>query len=636
MIEGSGAYRVFSIYAYSTNADTYTCFAFLYGCWTLLLSQWGGRTRAPQTRRQRCLLPNFPPTLYLFNLAPNRNMNIPLPLSKDDLEERSIQLRSELKQWERDFAASHDGRKAGREDIKQHPDIGHYILSTSSCFTYLICILAAFKYKSYDRLRQTISQPAQVDRRKYSPVPSKKRLGGFHESSADNAWMQTPSKRAKHAHPLHSQPVNAFASRPLHPALLDPYDPPTSTLLSPSKVRISLGPTPQKDGKVLGLFDVISSGSIDRTPSKRKILDPVEGNAPRVAVTPSKRSAAVCETQKLPGSASKGEGLSIVFTPASHRVSKTKPSSTPVSATGVPRLNIDNTPAFLRRDSQRAVTAAPIASQENEDGEGEAVVWSPIVPRRTSKLYRPPAAGRGLSALVRGLRELEEERLDEDLDLLREMEGASTFESFASKMSNQMKIVQPPSILVGDGQAPEMPLGPDKAIESEEEGIENMEGKTRDGRPLKVWKKKGQKRTTRAVKMRPITAKWKAEPAWKGVAESEEDEEAGVETVVETQVAERVIGGEEAAKSPVSDDEYAAHLEADEDMGSDTMETKIAKWKRQKKDAKQAKEDDKKEGFAQKVKKKISATAHANFKALKLRSKNSKSKGGSSRFRKKR
>lgn len=33
-------------------------------------------------------------------------------------------LRQELKEWEKSFAASNEGRKAGRQDIKQHPEIG--------------------------------------------------------------------------------------------------------------------------------------------------------------------------------------------------------------------------------------------------------------------------------------------------------------------------------------------------------------------------------------------------------------------------------------------------------------------------------------------------------------------------------
>lgn len=33
-------------------------------------------------------------------------------------------LRQELKDWEQSFAATHQGRKAERKDIKQHPEIG--------------------------------------------------------------------------------------------------------------------------------------------------------------------------------------------------------------------------------------------------------------------------------------------------------------------------------------------------------------------------------------------------------------------------------------------------------------------------------------------------------------------------------
>lgn len=74
-----------------------------------------------------------------------------------------------------------------------------------------------------------------------------------------------------------------------------------------------------------------------------------------------------------------------------------------------------------------------------------------------------------------------------------------------------------------------MPLGPDGGGDSEDSEIEE-EGKGRDGRPLKTWKRKGQKRTTRRVLMKPNVAKWKPEPAWKGEAESEDD---GHQAVVE-------------------------------------------------------------------------------------------------------
>ena len=41
-----------------------------------------------------------------------------------ETENASNRLKLELKQWEKAFAAANNGRKAGREDIKQHPDIG--------------------------------------------------------------------------------------------------------------------------------------------------------------------------------------------------------------------------------------------------------------------------------------------------------------------------------------------------------------------------------------------------------------------------------------------------------------------------------------------------------------------------------
>lgn len=43
---------------------------------------------------------------------------------RTELTEQSVFLRQELKVWERQFATANDGRKAGREDIKQNPHIG--------------------------------------------------------------------------------------------------------------------------------------------------------------------------------------------------------------------------------------------------------------------------------------------------------------------------------------------------------------------------------------------------------------------------------------------------------------------------------------------------------------------------------
>lgn len=41
-----------------------------------------------------------------------------------ELQKQSVELRQELKAWEKQFAAANDGRKAGREEIKRDPSIG--------------------------------------------------------------------------------------------------------------------------------------------------------------------------------------------------------------------------------------------------------------------------------------------------------------------------------------------------------------------------------------------------------------------------------------------------------------------------------------------------------------------------------
>ena len=213
-------------------------------------------------------------------------------------------------------------------------------------------------------------------------------------------------------------------------------------------------------------------------------------------------------------------------------------------------------------------------------------------------MRKPPRlAGKGLSALVKGLRDMEDEKLDEELEMLREMEG---------QCGPSSKISQP-KVLVNDSQGcqgPDMPLGPDGGLESEdEEGIEK-EALGRDGKPLKIWKKKGQKRTTRRVLMKPNVAKWKPEPAWKGEAESEEETEQAV--VEQTQTT---------TQKPNED--YEDELDGEDDAN----EVDVGKKKTKKK------AEGNKQGLVAKVRK-ISATAHANFRALKIKNKQSKGKRG--------
>lgn len=43
---------------------------------------------------------------------------------KARLTDQSNVLKKDLKAWEKSFAASNNGKKASRDDIKQHPEIG--------------------------------------------------------------------------------------------------------------------------------------------------------------------------------------------------------------------------------------------------------------------------------------------------------------------------------------------------------------------------------------------------------------------------------------------------------------------------------------------------------------------------------
>ncbi|KAL2057796.1 hypothetical protein ABVK25_002180 [Lepraria finkii] len=411
-------------------------------------------------------------------------------------------LRQELKAWETSFAAAHEGRKAGREDIKQHSDIEE-------------------KYKQYNKLRHPSQQPPASK----TATPTKKR----HCSTLSNPppSYHTPSKRLKSNHSTHD-------------SIIATYDPPTST-------------------------------GVQTTPSKRSSTQDRESEP---ASTGKRR-------HKSPLSASNQTYLNTFLTPSANRILNSHTSS---SRNGVSKFRFDETPAFLRRDSQRAYTG-----KENETLE-EDISWSPVVVRKL-----PKPAGRGLSALVKGLRDMEDEKLDEELEMLREMEG-----DYAPS-SNAVQ----PKILVDDSQRPDMPLGPDGGGDSDDSEIEE-EGRGRDGRPLKTWKKKGQKRTTRRVLMKPNVAKWKPEPAWKGEAESEDDGHQAV--VEEIQAAMQGPKGDE--------DDYEDELATDHELEESNNRKSKTKGK----------SGEKEEGFAAKVRKKISATAHANFRALKIKNKQSKGK----------
>jgi hypothetical protein len=277
--------------------------------------------------------------------------------------------------------------------------------------------------------------------------------------------------------------------------------------------------------------------------------------------TPSKRSATAEDDEeerlgRTPMSSSKRQRLNHFMTPLKNKDGN-KDAVTPSS---ISKLQFD-TPAFLKRNT------LPVLD-ENGDFDAPAPL----------RLPRKPFT-RGLSEIVASLRKVEEENLDDDLDALRDVEDGGMGEPkpktlFPSKPKDD--------VLADDSQTRQLPLG---GFDDEALYDSPVEG---DGNPTKVYKKKGQKRTTRMVKMRPTRTK----------------------------------RPENMAGNPQSDVENDETQVDGDDAGSDFDELA------------EKKPAQKKEGTVKKAARKVNELAHANFQRLKLR--NHGAKGGpgfNSRFR---
>ncbi|TEA15062.1 DNA replication regulator SLD2 [Colletotrichum sidae] len=477
--------------------------------------------------------------------------------TRAEYESQSQTLRLELKSWESSWAKSHDGKKPGRDDIKSNPDI-------------------AQKYKLYNKVRDILSgklpPPAKEDLR-----PKKRK--------ENPAQTTTPSKR-------HKQAETPSKSRSNHDVLAQNTTPSISrTLFSPVAPR-SIGPTPQRDGRVLGLFDLMIEKE-HGTPSRRNGHQINLNTLPSsniLTTTPKKRSSPMDETPKLsrtPMSTSKRQMLNSFMTPLKNKDGTMMDAKTP---TAVSKLQF-NTPSFLKRH-----TVPPAVETKDFDAPPLRLPRKPMI--------------RGLSSIVASLRKVEEEALDDDLEALREAEGEGAGAPVTRAMGPSKPVEPANDLLAPDPMAKNLPLGgfDDEAVYDSSDG----EQLDRNGKPLRVFKKKGQKRTTRRSNIKPVHHKRPSGPV-EGEARDEDEEEIVPETQVQGLADD--LPGELA------------------DMGSDSdFEGPDSK-------AKEPKETKRPEkvGTVKKAVKKVNELAHTNFRRLKLR--NTGSKGGpgyNSKFRRRR
>ncbi|KAK2775000.1 DNA replication regulator sld2 [Emmonsiellopsis sp. PD_33] len=515
-----------------------------------------------------------------------------------DLDEQAAALRAELKEWERAFSAANDGRKAGRDDIKNDRVI-------------------SAKYKAYSRLRAQSSQTSEStkessDFQLQAHDQQKKRKRPSHTQEKEQSYA-TPRKASRHAL---STPSRRSISN-IHPSEIDPYDSP-STLRrlfspthhqgslpnSPLPLRAAIGPTPQRDGKALGLFDLLSvSGGSAATPSsKRTALD--RGASMQ---TPSRRRdlSTIDEDETItrartPASSAKKFYLANFFaTPPNVKYSaafKTEYADQPIetenergSGGNAPG---SDTPSFLRRRNL-------FSSSNPRHARGKIHDLSPVAVRMPQKLV-----GKGLSAIVQGLRDIQEERLDEDLDILREIEAEQ-----AGQHDN---------VVINDSQAPGDP-----------DALRDADG-TMESPAKRQWKKKGQKRTTRRVIMRPTRTKPKPAPAPEQQAPDEEESEDELAAVLETQHVSSTGGDEKETNEDAPHDSDLEYLSGSDSNYEDIQPTSPSRARKPAHNTDPAgKSDDTKTKQPAKPgrPKKVNPEAHANYRALKIRGKGSKARG---------
>ena len=391
-------------------------------------------------------------------------------------------------------------------------------------------------------------------------------------------------------------------------------DLPEATLFAtPSKPRVATLPNISEGHDLTVTPAPRRLGRTPQSSSKRKFLD--------AFLTPSTRRMHSLsnyirgtEAQETTPSSRGKQGTACILAESDALATSLLAPAPPESTTAPDGLDI--TPVFLRRFT--APTTLPL----NDKGGSESLLGTDIP---SVRLPRRKPFGRSLSEMVRTLREEREEQMDEEEAIMQEMEMGA---------EDRVRPLKRPKILVRDsqsgvpaltsrtgialegrGEERQMRLGADGEWLSEDDN-DDGEGAAgeKEEEKRKKWKKKGQKRTTRKAKIKPRTGTWVPEREWVGGEDEDEDvDEEGQENDAagETQPAsDGGLGGEEDA-------EYDDAGQAKRPPG---------KTKRGRPKSKAAKDG---EGKAKDKKpRKVNAAAHANFRALKIKNKGSKGRGG--------
>ncbi|KAK5098977.1 hypothetical protein LTR70_000902 [Exophiala xenobiotica] len=526
------------------------------------------------------------------------------------LHAQSIELRAALKTFERTFAEQ-NGRKPKQNDIKNDPSV-------------------AVKYKQYHKVQDVLVGRLAYEKL-YATKPLRKSKDEAHRRQ-DSGVGSSPREQQRSL-----QETPRKSSQPFE---LDPYDV-RNTASPKSMLMNAIAPTPHRDGKVLGLFDLLqgpgSGKSSAATPSssarKRKVDElyqdtPARRSPLKVIQTPSHRSGkkqgdllqflgetpqkssgiGMGKHSRTPQSEGKRFQLSQFFaTPSTQRflfssedggaMERTPLRDTILGRTPQKQIDtagLDATPTYLKRstsfkDRLLSATQTPTVPEFARPNPATKRTGPP-----TLKHFRSSTSNILTMSDIQPRQSKQRQQLgeqgndnvhDDDLEALRELEGQD----------------QSPHVLVEDSQ-----LNIQLPASGDEEG----------SRPLRPYKKKGQKRTTRKSTIRPISqAKASVQPKFVAADGFDEEDDEGDrdEKVEETTI--------------MSDDEQGS------DFDGSANEEDVAKPKVKRRKGAPSKESTKTTKTVGKSKKQAgminpNAQSHTNYRSLKIKNNNSKAKGG--------
>jgi DNA replication regulator SLD2 len=603
---------------------------------------------------------------------------------RNSLSEQSNTIRAILKDYEREFFARHS-RKPGKDDIKQNADI-------------------AAQYKQYNKVRDVLSGRLS-HAALHEDIPQSKKRKRRTEASVAEADTVPVSRSSRH------EQTPRKAAKLLRPDQLDPYDAPSS--VSPRPPILALGPTPQRDGMVMGIFDLMSrSGSSSKRQRMINLFD--EDPAPQTTAQASPKTSQSPTKQQIvddtPARTRSADLLQYLSaTPATNRVNKH--SRTPASSAKKFRLSqffatpstiryasllgdhdadeaanptstapktplLDRvlghtpskpaddtaqaqptTPAYLKRNysfKQRLLSASTGSAPSSRPHSRSNSFTSthpqlqppqPFGPR--SHLQNAKFNPRPLSQIAREMQERESQR-KEDERLRRE---AATGDDDELDALREVEVNDPDGrTIVRDSQADAEPDSAELAWEevdgdgdtANQDAAESETDKKPKQKPPRVWKKKGQKRTTRRVIMRPSKVKV-SDPRYRNTSPGREQssDESDAEPDGHDRVGETQLQPLPALRGEIDAD--ANGLEAIFASGSDfddellkpvVVPAKKTARKPKKKtpiQAATADETDEEEYVTRKIN--PNAQSHMNFRSLKIRNRNSRANRGRGRGR---